>query len=289
MKARLTRVFEWRVWHLYLMAAVASLVLLLFGGALVLGSLSLRNQSRRETARNAAVNRTQARALENLKRIQALEKPPSDEQLARAASNALRVCVADTACRRALRGSIRGARLRLSDLPSTSTDDTGTPAAPGGTTSPPSSGSSPSPGASGPGGGTSTPTPRRPSSPAPRRPAAPNRPAPPAPSTPAPARPSPAPPAQPTPANPIPAPRPPVPLPTTPPPPPVPAVPPVQVQVCTPAVQVNCQRTDGRLVGPGGSAADPSSNSGRGNQGDRVCDRVKAPCDVFPPGLIRLP
>jgi hypothetical protein len=65
------------------------------------------------------------------------------------------------------------------------------------------------------------------------------------------------------------------------------------VQVCTPVVKVNCREPGGRIVGPGGSSADPGSNSGRGNQDEPLCERVKAPCDekgspIFPPGLIPL-
>jgi hypothetical protein len=299
-RAKLGRVFEWRVWHLYLLAGVASVVILLVGISMLLGTLYLRGQSRKETQRNAAVNRVQGRALANLKRIQVLEhpKPPSDAQLARAASRALQVCVADPKCRAQLRGSIRRTDLRPSDVPrlrprrsSSSTGGgagSGSTSRSGGSTGPPSAGPSRPP--------SSAPTPRRPQAPRPNRPAPgpsspPSSPAPgPGPASPSPPRPTPPAP-RPAPA----APTPPVSVPpvTPPPAPPPVTVPPITVppvtppvQVCTPVVQVNCQRANGRVVGPSGAEADPGSNSGRGNQDKPLCERIKAVC---PSGLIRFP
>lgn len=211
------------------------------------------------------------------------------------ALRALRSCARDPVCRRRNPGVVRANRA-ISNIPTPPPDTSG-------------SGSSSGGGSSGSGGGNSgsgtTPAPRRPpASPGPSRPSTPQPTTRPTPSRPAPA-PSP-PPASAPPAATAPRPAPPsVPQATTPPVGPVPPVTtptvppvvppvtvPVPIQVCTPVIQVNCRRPNGRIVGPTGAAADPASNSGRGNLEDKPCERVKAPCDdagapVFPDGLIR--
>jgi hypothetical protein len=66
-----------------------------------------------------------------------------------------------------------------------------------------------------------------------------------------------------------------------------PVVPPVvpPIRVCTPVIKVNCVNPkSGRVVGPEGHAADPDSNSGRGNKDEPLCERIKTVC---PPGIIR--
>lgn len=292
-RAKSVSYFGLRYWHVWAWAGALGLIFAVLIVGAFMGVVYLRGLSRQETQRNAAVNRAQQQSIANLRRIQRLEKPPTDRELALAASNALRVCVADAACRRRLRGAIRRTNLRPSDVPSLvprPSSDTGS----GGTGAGGGTGGN-STGTGGNSGGTTSPggpdTTRRPTSPAPSRPpVAPSAPAPRPPAAPPPTARPPREPTPVTPSTPIPVPRPPPPTPTVPPVTTPPVVPPVQV--CTPVIQVNCRDPQsGRVVGPNGAAADPGSNGGRGNRDEPLCERVKAPCDaagnpVFPPGLL---
>jgi hypothetical protein len=226
----------------------------------VVVALKVNDVQQREIASNrkAAIQAKQlARALQ-----------PTDAELARGASRALGACLAQPECLRALRGAIRRARLRRSDLPALRT-----PSRPSRPTTP---GGGSFGGSTGTGGSGTTTAPRRPA-PAPSPPRPTPRPRPRAPRP----RPAPRPPSNPPATTPAPTPTsppsgstsqpPPVPVP---PPPTLPVpVPPIPLPgVCTPVVNVNC---------PKGSI-DPGSNSGRGNSGDQPCDRIKRP-DLCPP------
>jgi hypothetical protein len=288
-RARLAEPFMWKWGHVVLAAAVVSALLSGVLLAVVIIAFSLNDTQNEQIKANDA-------AIKANSRLDRLERPPTDRELARAASNALRGCVADNACRAALRSAIRRTNLRPSDVPRLRPRTS-----PGGGASTGGAGSTGSgTGSTGSGTGTDgnlTGTGTNPGSSTTSRPA-PRRPAPPAA--------SPAPPARPpaTPPPPQSTPRPTPATPSTPPPaPPVPATPPpvtvttpgVPVPpVCSPVVNVNCRTPRGRLVGPTGAQADPTSSSGRGNDEDPLCERVKAPCDddgdpVFPVPLVRLP
>jgi hypothetical protein len=292
---KLRQPFGLRIWHV--LAGSALLGLVLVGVVVLFTVIAFRLSDTQQEQIEA-----NERAIDNNRRLDRLEKPPSDRELARAAANALEGCVADRACRAALRGAIRQSNLRPSDVPNISGGSDDSRGTSSGTTGSAGSGGSGDNGASqsGPQSRRSGPSTVVPPSPPrrPRRPA-PGGPAPPAPSTTAPAPARPTPPRQPTPptpSTPIPVPRPTVPRPPTPTVPPVPTipVPPLpNVQVCTPVVTVNCRDARGRVVAANGRSADPASSSGRGNDHEPLCERLEVPCDedggpVFPVPLIQL-
>lgn len=288
---RIAQPFGLRIWHVL----VASLLL----GVLLVGVVTIfalvAFQLNDTQNRDIEANR---RAILNNRRLDRLERPPNDRELALAAARALRACVADAVCRSQLRGAIRRTNLRPRDVPSLRPRPSTTPG--GGGNGSGSGGTGSGQGGTSPGSSTTPPTSRSPSAnrPPAAQPTVPPR-TPPSAPRPGGSAPTPGgsrPPTPPTPATPIPVPRPPPPVPSVPaPPPPVTVTTPVPLPpLCTPVVQVNCRSASGRLVGPGGAEADPESNSGRGNGDDRLCDRVKAPCDdagnpVFPGAIIRLP
>lgn len=234
-----------------------------------------------EIRANRKANRENALAIARIRR---LERPPTREQLTQAALDALRairLCARSAECRRRNPGVTQIARsIPRGEIPRRAPRTRRRPGGDssrgggGGSTGP---GSSPSPPPSSPGPSQTGSTPQptvRPRQPPARRPADRPQTAPDAPSAPGP------------------TPRPGV---TTPPVtvPPTPATPPITVPpittppipvppLCTPVIQVNCRRPNGRLVGPTGAAADPDSNSGRGNQREPLCERTEAPCPLPP-------
>lgn len=175
-------------------------------------------------------------------RLQALERPPTDRELATAALHALRVCGDDPACRSQFRTVIRRARVRRADVPALARalgQNARRPASTRATVTPAPSATA--------NRGQSTP----------RRPARP---------------PAPPPPPRPGPPTATIVPTPPVPLtPPLAPPPLSPLVPPVTVPVPVPAPQGN--------RGPGGGR-DPGDHGGPGDRtlddlGDELVGRLR--------------
>jgi hypothetical protein len=241
MRERLTRPFGWKLWHVYVVAGAVALVLCVVVVAGFAAALYLRGQSREETERNARINRAQETAIDNLRRIQELERPPTEEETAEAAGAALAACATRPRCRAAFRTTIRRARIRPQDVPALTPDD----AAPGDTGSGGGTSGGGGGGGSGPQSTGPSSTSRQPApSPPARRPVAPPAPAPqPPPSTPSsppstsgPGPTGPNPPATTVPRTPVTPPQT-VPQPT---PPNVPVPIPGLPSVCTPVAGVNC-------------------------------------------------